>query len=129
MVVDASVLFEYLVREHADAVRRRITAAWSTLWAPHLVDAEVGQVLRQRLGRGEIRPATANAALTALADLPLHRTPHVGLLERAWSLRETVSFYDGLYVALAERLRMPLLTLDARLAKASGVRAEIELIA
>jgi len=60
--------------------------------------------------------------------LPLQRTAHRGLLERAWSLRRNVSFYDGLYVALAERLDMPLLALDARLGNASGIRARVDVI-
>jgi predicted nucleic acid-binding protein len=129
-VIDASVLFEYLVGgEHAAGVRRHVAAAWSALWAPHLVDAEVGHALRRGVAIGEVRAGTAKAAVADLRELPLHRTAHVGLLERAWSLRATVSFYDGLYVALAERLEMPLLTLDARLAGASGVRARIEVIA
>jgi predicted nucleic acid-binding protein len=36
-----------------------------------------------------------------------------------------VSFYDALYVALAERLALPLLTLDARLTGAPGVGIEV----
>jgi predicted nucleic acid-binding protein len=39
-----------------------------------------------------------------------------------------VSFYDALYVALAERLAEPLLTLDARLSTAPGVAAEVVVI-
>ena len=32
------------------------------------------------------------------------RIEHRLLVERAWALRDNVSFYDGLYVALAEEL-------------------------
>jgi len=70
----------------------------------------------------------ARAALDDLEDLPLRRAGHLGLLRRAWELRENVTFYDALYVALAERLDLSLVTLDARLASAPGVRARIELI-
>jgi predicted nucleic acid-binding protein len=35
-------------------------------------------------------------------------------------LRHNLSFYDGLYVALAEVLNAPLVTLDRRLARAAG---------
>jgi len=34
--------------------------------------------------------------------------------------------YDALYVALAEALDAPLLTLDRRLARASGLRCAVE---
>ena len=46
----------------------------------------------------------------------------------AWELRHVVSFYDGLYVALATMLDLPLLTSDARLAKAPGLPCRCELI-
>lgn len=128
-VLDASVLVEYLAgAEHAEEVRARLRAAPDRLWAPHLVDAEVGHVLRRSVLLGELSAASARAAIDDLADLPLRRTGHVGLLDRAWELRRNVSFYDGLYVALAERLKLPLLTLDARLARAAGSRARVDVI-
>jgi predicted nucleic acid-binding protein len=42
-------------------------------------------------------------------------------------MRGAVTAYDALYLALAEGLRSPLLTTDARLAKAVGHRARVEL--
>ena len=58
----------------------------------------------------------------------LQRIPLAALVDRAWQLRDNVTFYDALYVALAEEAGAPLLTLDARLAKAKGLRTEVELI-
>lgn len=58
-----------------------------------------------------------------------HRYPHTGPLgERAWQLRDRLSFYDALYVALAELLGVPLLTADARLSRAHGLRCQVELV-
>jgi predicted nucleic acid-binding protein len=130
-VLDASVLSEYLAGgEHAAQARRWMLEDAGRLWAPHLIDAEVGHVLRRAEARGELSARTARAALADLAELPLLRVAHVGLLDRAWALRRNVSFYDGLYVALAERTGETLLTLDARLAAAaSGLLARIELVA
>lgn len=128
-VVDASVLVDYLAGgEHAESSRERLLGSTEALWAPHLVDAEVGHVLRRAVLTGELRQATARAALEDLADLPLRRAGHVGLLERAWKLRSNVTFYDGLYVALAERLDLTLVTLDARLKTVPGVRAVVAVI-
>lgn len=128
-VVDASVLVDYLAGgEHAESSRERLLGASEALWAPHLVDAEVGHVLRRAVLTGELPQATARAALEDLADLPLRRAGHVGLLERAWKLRSNVTFYDGLYVALAERLDLTLVTLDARLKTVPGVRAVVDVI-
>ncbi len=45
-----------------------------------------------------------------------------------WALRDNVTYYDALYVALAARLGYPLLTADARLARAPGLPCAVELI-
>jgi predicted nucleic acid-binding protein len=128
-VIDASVLVEYLTDgEHYEATRRQIRARPGWLWAPYLVDAEVGNALRRTARAGEISARKARAALADLFEMRLQRVSHHLLVERAWQLRENLSFYDGLYVALAEALEAPLLTLDSRLAKAPGVRAEIEVV-
>ncbi|MDQ3608543.1 MAG: type II toxin-antitoxin system VapC family toxin [Actinomycetota bacterium] len=128
-VLDASVLVEYLAGgEHGHRVGDRLRRRGEGLWAPHLVDAEVGHVLRRLVMAGEVRPARAAAALADLADMPFRRASHLGLLERAWALRANVTFYDALYVALAERLDMALLTLDARLDGAPGIRVAIDVI-
>jgi predicted nucleic acid-binding protein len=129
-VLDASVLVEYLAGgEHAYEARRWIFDDPGRLWAPYLIDAEVGHVLRRAVRVGELSANAAHEALELLTEIPLRRASHRALLGRAWALRANVSFYDGLYVALAERLDLPLLTLDERLAGAPGVRANIEVIA
>jgi predicted nucleic acid-binding protein len=126
LVVDASALVAYLTEgEHAEQVRVQLLQPGQVLWAPHLVDAEVGHVLRRETLAGELGVGAARAALEDLSDLPLRRVPHRGLLARAWALRQNLSFYDALYVALAERVRAVLLTLDGRIAGAPGVRAAI----
>lgn len=128
-VVDASALVEHLADGRlADAVRERIGATSAWLWAPQLIDAEVGHSLRRVVRKGEISARSARAALAELWELRLMRIDHRLLLDRAWELRDNVSFYDGLYVALAEELDAPLITLDARLAGAPGIRAEIDVV-
>jgi predicted nucleic acid-binding protein len=47
------------------------------------------------------------------------------LLSAAWSLRANLSTYDAVYVALAEHLRLPLLTADLRLARACDGRVAV----
>jgi predicted nucleic acid-binding protein len=49
-------------------------------------------------------------------------------LAAQWELRTNLSAYDALYVALAERLDAPLLTADARLARAPGPRCPVEVL-
>jgi predicted nucleic acid-binding protein len=45
--------------------------------------------------------------------------------QRVWDLRENVTAYDAWYVAIAEALEIPLVTLDHRLAAAPGLRCEV----
>jgi predicted nucleic acid-binding protein len=129
-VIDASVVVTVLAEaEHASwAADQLSTAAGRSLWAPHLIDAEVGQALRRRVAAGRLGEGRAGAALLDLARLPLRRIDHVGLLDRTWRLRHNLSFYDGLYVALAEQLAVPLLTLDTRLAKAAGASTGVAVL-
>lgn len=67
-------------------------------------------------------------AVDDLAQMRIERVGHGSLLGRAWELRDNLSFYDALYVALAERLDAPLITFDARLAAAPGHAAEVVLL-
>lgn len=129
IVVDASALLEALLRTPAAAaVEQRLFAPRQTLHAPHLLDIEVAQVVRRYAAAGEIDRERGRAALTDLVDLPLHRYPHDFLLPRVWDLRDNLTAYDAVYVALAEALDAPLLTRDRRLAAASGHRARVELV-
>jgi predicted nucleic acid-binding protein len=129
IVVDASALLEALLRTPAaDAVERRLFDARQTLHAPHLLDVEVAQVIRRYTTAGAIDAERGRAALADLADLPLHRYPHDFLLQRVWELRNNLTAYDAVYVALAEALDAPLLTRDQRLAAAPGHHAKVELV-
>ena len=129
IVVDASALLEAPLRTSAaQAVEDRLFAPRQTLRAPHLLDVEVAQVIRCYAANGEIDSARGRLALADRADLPLRRYPHDFLLPCIWDLRNNLTAYDAVYVALAEALDAPLLTRDRRLAAAAGHRAQIELV-
>jgi predicted nucleic acid-binding protein len=122
-VIDASVVVTVLAdAEHAPWADAQLAAGGANraLWAPHLIDAEVGQALRREAASGRLTEDRADTALLDLLRMPLRRIDHLGLLRRAWELRHNLSFYDGLYVALAEVLDAPLVTLDRRLARAAA---------
>jgi len=127
-VVDASVLVELLTDgPYAEVARERLDAEEYALWAPHLVDAEIGQALRRWVRMGKLSADSAGRALWEVDDLPVERVEHELLIHVAWGLRDNFSFYDGLYIALALMLDEPLLTFDARLAR-SGVDLPIEVL-
>lgn len=127
LVVDASVLVTLLAgAERAAQAQAALGGRHRrSLWAPHLLDAEVGHSLRRRAAAAQLGPSAALAALDDLVRLPLRRVPHRDLIPRAWELRENLSFYDALYVALAERLEATLVTFDARLARAAAGHVEV----
>jgi predicted nucleic acid-binding protein len=129
IVVDASALLETLLQTPAaKAVEERLFSTRQPLSAPHLIDVEVGQALRRYAANGDIDAERGRAALADLADFPLTRYPHDFLLPRVWALRNNVTAYDAIYVALAEMLDAPLLTRDRRLATAPGHHARIDVI-
>lgn len=96
--------------------------------APHLIDAEVMHSLRRHTLDGTLTAADALDALTDWEQLDVRRHPAPDHLRRAWSLRDNVSAYDALYVALAEHLDCVLLTSGGRLARAPGVRCPVEVV-
>jgi predicted nucleic acid-binding protein len=129
IVVDASALLEALLRTPAAAVvERRLFASRQTLHAPHLLDIEVAQVIRRYAAAGELGEERGREVLADLADFSLFRYPHDFLLPRVWQLRNNLTAYDAVYIALAEALDAPLLTRDHRLAAAPGHHAHIELV-
>jgi predicted nucleic acid-binding protein len=110
------------------AVEARMLREGETVHAPALIDLEVAQVLRRYVGRGDIAEPRARVSIDLLVRFPMERYSHEPLLPRIWALRGNMTAYDAAYVALAEGLRAPLVTCDAKLAAAPGVRAPVELI-
>jgi predicted nucleic acid-binding protein len=129
IVLDASALVELLLHTPAGAeIDKRIADPSIGLHVPHLADIEVTQVFRRYVREGEIAAADAAAALQDLQDLDLQRHSHDPMLQRVWQLRENLTAYDAIYFALAEVLSSSLLTCDARLARAPGLRCPVEVI-
>jgi len=128
LVVDASVLAAALADDAADGDQARARLRGERLAAPDLIDLEVTSVLRGRLAGGHLDLRRADLALMDLLAIPLDRVPSAQLVPRSWELRDNLTVYDAAYVALAEALDAPLLTADARLAKAPGPRCSIELL-
>ena len=129
IVIDASVLANALADGGPDgeaaraALRRDVELA-----APDLVDVETVSVWRKRWLAGDLSARRFRTAIGDLADLPIARHPTLPLMNRAYELRSNVTPYDAAYVALAEALHCELVTADARLAAAPGLRCETRLV-
>jgi predicted nucleic acid-binding protein len=101
------------------------TVRGATLLAPDLMPFEVSDILRRHALGGVLDASAATLAHTDLVALPIDFYPYAGLAERAWELRANVTAYDASYVALAELVAAPLVTLDARLARAPVTKCQI----
>lgn len=128
LVLDASAAVLLLTDDGGLGQRVAQRVRGEQLFAPELLDLEVTSALRRFVLAGALPPARGLAALADLKVLPVRRAPHRPLLERCWELRDSVTVYDAAYVALAEGLGTTLLTADARLSRAPGLRCDVELL-
>ena len=125
----ASALLEFLLQTPLGTrVEARLFRDEDEFHSPHLIDVELTQALRRLVRAGEVSADRAAEAIEDLVDLDLHRHAHPDLLSRAWKLRENVTAYDAMYLALAEALDATVVTCDAPLGNAPGHRALIEVI-
>lgn len=130
IVVDASVLANVVGDDGPTgaAARARIVAG-GEVSVPDLADVETVSVLRKRWIAGTLTARRFRDAVDDLLALPLTRYPTGPLMIRAYELRANVTAYDASYVAVAEALDCVLVTGDGRLARASGPRCSIEVLA
>jgi predicted nucleic acid-binding protein len=128
IVLDASAAADVLLNSgpRAPRIRERIAESDDDLHVPHLFEVEVLGVLRRFSLRGMLSQERARLALDRLSSMRLARYPHAAMLPRMWELRDNVTTYDAAYIALAESLEAPLVTTDARLARAPSIRAAVE---
>jgi predicted nucleic acid-binding protein len=124
VVIDASAIVELLGDfTYGQAVRERLRD--TRMHAPAHIDAEALSALG-RLNRARTIDATAvEAGLNRLAQLPVQRHGLDTLVLGAWARRADIRLLDGLYVELASQLRVPLLTVDRRLARVCGIAEDI----
>ena len=128
MVLDASGAIELMLNTAAGKrLAGRLANGTTVVHVPHLIDLEIAQVLRRYVRDGTLTEPMATAALGRWRGLDAERYTHEPFLDRIWRLRDNLTAYDAVYVALAEALSMVLVTGDRKLARAPGVKAVIEL--
>ncbi len=124
IVVDASAALSALLNRG----NARDALGAEQVHAPHLIDAEVANGLRRQVRTGRLPPLDGGTLVGVWRRLGLTRHAVHPILDRMWELRENLSAYDAGYVALAEALGCPLLTADARLGRAPGLRCPVTLV-
>ena len=119
-MVDASALVEYLLRVPGTAsFDPLLTGSDTDLHVPALADLEVLSAFRRLVRSERTSVPRAKQALRHYLALPLTRHGHEAFVHRCFELRNVLSPYDAVYVALAEGLQANLVTADWRLARAA----------
>ncbi len=127
-VLDASGAVELLLNTTAGKrVAKRIETPAVSIHVPHLIDVEIADVLRRYTLRGLVTADRGELALDQWRQLDVERYSHELFLDRMWQLRDNVSAYDAVYVALTEALSAVLVTGDGRLLRTPGLAIHIEL--
>ncbi len=126
VVCDASALVALLLDGGPDGRWVAETVTGRDLVAPNLVVMEAANIVRRHELAGIVSADQAAQAHADLMDLAIEQWPYELLSARSWELRHNLSIYDATYVALAEAIRVKLVTLDRRIAGAPGLRCPIE---
>lgn len=119
LVIDASAAIELTRDEDGVALPD------GQLYAPAVIDIEYLHTVRRFVRMGQLLPDVARARISNWTDNQLTRCQHLLLLPRMWELRDNISTNDAAYVALAEKLSVPLITADRRLARAASAYCEV----
>jgi predicted nucleic acid-binding protein len=127
-VVDASTavklyLIEPLAAEAAALFALLTAGTPADFHVPDLFFVECANIFWKQARKGTVTAAQVAAFETKLRALPLARTPTFELTVSALpiALAHDITAYDACYVALAQRLGVPLITADQKLqAKLAG---------
>jgi predicted nucleic acid-binding protein len=123
-VIDASVAIKWIIQladesfvDIASAILDDYQADRIRLFAPAVINYEIGHALLRAVRRARVTSAQAQAGLEGFYDLRIPKTSSRRLLVRGWDISALYgsSFYDGSYLALAELTVTPLLYADERL--------------
>jgi predicted nucleic acid-binding protein len=119
IVLDASVAVEILLGSEIGGHALDRLESHAEVHVPEHFHIETISALRRYALRGDLGELRAARALAALSELRTVRYPVLELIDAIWGLRERLSAYDAAYLALARRLDLELLTMDAGLAIAA----------
>ncbi len=122
LVIDSSAVVAALIDEGPDGEWARGSVAKRSLSRPAICRSRSPTCCGGQCSPGHSDAMSRRLAPADLGDLRLTTFGFDSLAARVWALHPTVTAYDAAYVALAEGLGVPLLTLDRR---SPGIRAAV----
>lgn len=128
-VIDSSVVVKWFVKEQDAAAS--LDLRFHPLAAPDLLLVECANVFWKKVRRDEYAADDAAMAIRALERAHISLSPAYGLAVRAFEIGRTLDHgvYDCFYLALAERLGLPLITADTKLmTKATPDRTSVRVL-
>jgi predicted nucleic acid-binding protein len=125
VVCDASALVALLIDSGPDGQWAAEAMSASSLSAPSLALFEASNIIRRHELSGAITSDQAAQAHADLLDLDIEQWPYGLIANRVWELRVNLSSYDASYVAVAEAIDAPLITLDRRISRAPRITCRV----
>jgi predicted nucleic acid-binding protein len=125
VVADSSTLFAVLADDSPHAHWAAAQLHNHSLAAPHLAIFETANIIRRYVAAGLLDPTAASESHRTLLRIKCSLWPYSVIAERVWELRHEVTVYDASYIAVAEMINAPFITLDRRVKRANGPRCEI----
>jgi predicted nucleic acid-binding protein len=116
-IIDASVGIKWFIPEiHSESASRLLQDGKFDLFIPDLFFAEIGNVLWKKEQKKEITHSIANQILTEMAKFPLEIFPTQKILNISLEIATGLnrSFYDSLYLALAQITQGQMVTADKK---------------
>lgn len=124
VVLDASAVLELWLSPSGAELAARLEG--ESLQAPPHIRIEAGNVIRRQRNSGILDDDAARVAFDGIMRAPLKLWPFELVADRVWELGANTTSYDAAYIALAEHLRVPLVTHDAKLDRVPGVTCPVE---
>jgi len=125
VVLDASAGVEIVLSTDIGVELARYVVEAAEVVVPDHFHLEAVATIRRLEIRSELDSAAAREVFNELIRLSVRRVDTWGLLDETWQMRHNVTVADALYVVLARRLGVALITGDGRLARAPGLDVEV----
>lgn len=127
-VLDASVIVDLLLGGPRGRRAASVVGGFPAPLAPEVVDVEVCSAIARLERTGVLGRHEADTAVLDFGQFPLRRVSNALLAATAWQLRGSLRISDAFYVACAGRVGVPLITSDARLARAPAGSVTVTLV-